>query len=52
MGDYEVVYPMTHEYVLEASRGVRWDDPASGTESASADECHLSAGPSVTPAGR
>jgi dTDP-4-dehydrorhamnose 3,5-epimerase len=24
----EVVYQMTHEYVPEAARGVRWDDPA------------------------
>jgi dTDP-4-dehydrorhamnose 3,5-epimerase len=28
--DCEVVYQMTHEYVPEAARGVRWDDPAFG----------------------
>jgi dTDP-4-dehydrorhamnose 3,5-epimerase len=30
--DSEVVYQMTHEYVPEAARGVRWDDPAFGIE--------------------
>jgi dTDP-4-dehydrorhamnose 3,5-epimerase len=28
--DCEVVYQMTHEYVPEAARGVRWDDQAFG----------------------
>ena len=28
----EVAYQMTHEYVPEAARGVRWDDPAFGIE--------------------
>ena len=30
--DSEVVYQMTHEYVPEAARGVRWDDPAFGID--------------------
>jgi dTDP-4-dehydrorhamnose 3,5-epimerase len=30
--DSEVVYQMTYEYVPEAARGVRWDDPAFGIE--------------------
>jgi dTDP-4-dehydrorhamnose 3,5-epimerase len=30
--DCEVAYQMTHEYVPEAARGVRWDDPAFGIE--------------------
>jgi dTDP-4-dehydrorhamnose 3,5-epimerase len=30
--DCEVTYQMTHEYVPEAARGVRWDDPAFGIE--------------------
>ncbi len=25
--DSEVIYQMSHEYVPEAARGVRWDDP-------------------------
>lgn len=32
VADCEVVYQMTHEYVPEAARGVRWDDPAFGIE--------------------
>ena len=28
----EVMYQMTREYVSEAARGVRWDDPAFGIE--------------------
>jgi dTDP-4-dehydrorhamnose 3,5-epimerase len=30
--DCEVLYQMGHSYVPEASRGVRWDDPAFGIE--------------------
>jgi dTDP-4-dehydrorhamnose 3,5-epimerase len=30
--DCEVLYQMGHSYVSEASRGVRWDDPAFGIE--------------------
>ena len=30
--DTEVLYQMGHEYVPEAARGVRWDDPAFGIE--------------------
>jgi dTDP-4-dehydrorhamnose 3,5-epimerase len=30
--DTEVLYMMGHEYVPEAGRGVRWDDPAFGIE--------------------
>jgi dTDP-4-dehydrorhamnose 3,5-epimerase len=30
--DVEVFYQMSHEYVPEAARGVRWDDPAFGIE--------------------
>ena len=26
--DTEVLYQMSHQYVPEAARGVRWDDPA------------------------
>jgi dTDP-4-dehydrorhamnose 3,5-epimerase len=26
--DTEVLYQMSHEYVPDAARGVRWDDPA------------------------
>ena len=29
--DCEVSYQMTHEYVPEAARGVRWDDPRSAS---------------------
>ena len=36
--DCEVTYQMTHEYVPEAARGVRWDDPAFGIEWPDADE--------------
>ena len=36
--DSEVVYQMTHEYVPEAARGVRWDDPAFGIEWPAAEE--------------
>jgi dTDP-4-dehydrorhamnose 3,5-epimerase len=32
VGDCEVVYQMTHEYVPEAASGVRWDDPAFAIE--------------------
>ena len=30
--DTEVLYQMSHEYVPEAARGVRWDDPALGID--------------------
>jgi dTDP-4-dehydrorhamnose 3,5-epimerase len=30
--DTEVLYQMSHHYVPEAARGVRWDDPAFGIE--------------------
>ena len=30
--DTEVLYQMSHHYVPEAARGVRWDDPALGIE--------------------
>jgi dTDP-4-dehydrorhamnose 3,5-epimerase len=30
--DCEVVYQMGHQYVPEAARGVRWDDPAFGIQ--------------------
>jgi len=30
--DTEVLYQMSHQYVPEAARGVRWDDPAFGIE--------------------
>jgi dTDP-4-dehydrorhamnose 3,5-epimerase len=36
--DTEVLYQMSHEYVPEAARGVRWDDPAFGIEWPAAEE--------------
>ena len=30
--DTEVLYQMSHEYVPDAARGVRWDDPALGID--------------------
>jgi dTDP-4-dehydrorhamnose 3,5-epimerase len=36
--DTEVLYQMSHHYVPEAARGVRWDDPAFGIAWPSADE--------------
>ena len=30
--DTEVLYQMSHQYVPEAARGVRWDDPAFGID--------------------
>ena len=30
--DTEVLYQMSHEYVPESARGVRWDDPAFGID--------------------
>jgi dTDP-4-dehydrorhamnose 3,5-epimerase len=30
--DTEVHYQMSHQYVPEAARGVRWDDPAFGID--------------------
>jgi dTDP-4-dehydrorhamnose 3,5-epimerase len=36
--DSEVLYHMSHHYVSEAARGVRWDDPALGIDWPSASE--------------
>jgi dTDP-4-dehydrorhamnose 3,5-epimerase len=36
--DTEVLYQMSHHYVPEAARGVRWDDPAFGINWPAADE--------------
>jgi dTDP-4-dehydrorhamnose 3,5-epimerase len=36
--DTEVHYQMSHQYVPEAARGVRWDDPAFGIEWPAAEE--------------
>jgi dTDP-4-dehydrorhamnose 3,5-epimerase len=36
--DTEVLYQMSHHYVAEAARGVRWDDPAFGIEWPAAQE--------------
>jgi len=36
--DTEVLYQMSHRYVREAARGVRWDDPALGIDWPSAEE--------------
>jgi dTDP-4-dehydrorhamnose 3,5-epimerase len=36
--DTEVLYQMSHHYVPEAARGVRWDDPAFGIEWPPAEE--------------
>jgi dTDP-4-dehydrorhamnose 3,5-epimerase len=36
--DAEVLYQMSHRYVPEAARGVRWNDPAFGIEWPSAEE--------------
>lgn len=36
--DTEVLYEMSHHFVPEAARGVRWDDPALGIEWPAADE--------------
>jgi dTDP-4-dehydrorhamnose 3,5-epimerase len=36
--DTEVLYQMSHHYVPEAARGVRWDDPAFGIDWPSADQ--------------
>jgi dTDP-4-dehydrorhamnose 3,5-epimerase len=36
--DTEVHYQMSHRYVPEAARGVRWDDPAFGVEWPAADD--------------
>ena len=40
--DTEVLYAMSHRYVPEAARGVRWDDPAFGIEWPAADERTIS----------
>ena len=36
--DTEVAYQMSHEYVPDAARGVRWDDPTLGVQWPPADE--------------
>jgi dTDP-4-dehydrorhamnose 3,5-epimerase len=36
--DTEVLYQMSHEFVPEAARGVRWDDPAFGIDWPTAEE--------------
>ncbi len=36
--DTEVLYQMSHHYMPEAARGVRWDDPAFGIDWPSAEE--------------
>jgi dTDP-4-dehydrorhamnose 3,5-epimerase len=36
--DTEVLYQMSHHYVPEAARGVRWDDPAFGVDWPPAEE--------------
>jgi dTDP-4-dehydrorhamnose 3,5-epimerase len=36
--DTEVLYHMSHEYVPEAARGVRWNDPELGIDWPAADE--------------
>jgi dTDP-4-dehydrorhamnose 3,5-epimerase len=36
--DTEVLYQMSHHYVPEAARGVRWDDPAFGIDWPAAEE--------------
>jgi dTDP-4-dehydrorhamnose 3,5-epimerase len=36
--DTEVLYQMSHQYVPEAARGVRWDDPAFGIDWPTANE--------------
>ena len=36
--DTEVLYQMSHPFVPEAARGVRWDDPAFGIDWPAADE--------------
>ena len=38
--DTEVLYQMSHPYVPEAARGVRWDDPAFGIEWPAAERAH------------
>ena len=40
--DTEVLYQMSHHYVPEAARGVRWDDPAIGIEWPVAEEIVIS----------
>jgi dTDP-4-dehydrorhamnose 3,5-epimerase len=41
--DTEVHYQMSHHYVPEAARGVRWDDPAFGIEWPAAEQRLISA---------
>jgi dTDP-4-dehydrorhamnose 3,5-epimerase len=36
--DTEVLYQMSHHYVADAARGVRWDDPAFGIDWPAAEE--------------
>lgn len=38
----EVLYQMSHDYVPEAARGVRWDDPAFGIDWPAAEERTIS----------
>jgi dTDP-4-dehydrorhamnose 3,5-epimerase len=38
VSDTEVLYQMSHHYVPDAARGVRWDDPALGIDWPPADE--------------
>ncbi len=38
MDDTEVLYQMSHHYVPDAARGVRWDDPTLGIDWPPADE--------------
>jgi dTDP-4-dehydrorhamnose 3,5-epimerase len=40
--DTEVLYQMSHQYVPEAARGVRWNDPAFGIDWPAADERMIS----------
>jgi dTDP-4-dehydrorhamnose 3,5-epimerase len=40
--DTEVLYQMSHHYVPEAARGIRWNDPAFGIEWPAAEERRIS----------
>ena len=40
--DTEVLYQMSHHYVPDAARGVRWDDPALGIDWPPADQRFIS----------
>ena len=54
--DTEVAYQMSHEYVSEAARGVRWNDPGLGIEWPAAEQRIISerdqAWPDYQPPGR